>query len=64
MTKVETIQNMANAIFTDKTKMISSDEYLELIKNAKSSEEKDFYSILYSYFLGERQKEVIKNVKY
>ena len=35
MTKVETIQNMANAILTDKTKMITIDEYAELIKNAK-----------------------------
>ena len=62
--KIHKIKEMAKAVLDNDNKGISLSEYNELLKNAKSEEEIEVYKLLYEYFLGKNQTEVIKDGKY
>ena len=64
MTKLELIQATAKTLLDSDSKVISTNEYNTLISTAETQEEKDFYSIMYNFLLGKKQKEVIANEKY
>lgn len=64
MTKLELIQTTAKTLLDSDSKVISTNEYNTLISTANTQEEKDFYSIMYNFLLGKKQKEVIANEKY
>ena len=64
MTKLELIQTTAKTLLDSDSKVISTNEYNTLISTAETQEEKDFYSIMYNFLLGKKQKEVIANEKY
>lgn len=64
MTKLELIQATAKTLLNSDSKVISTNEYNTLISTAETQEEKDFYSIMYNFLLGKKQKEVIANEKY
>ena len=64
MTKIETLKNSAEALFGDDNPMMSGEEYLDLLKNAKSRAEKEFYTQIHNFLLAQRQKEVFANESY
>ena len=64
MTKIETLKHSAKVLFDSDNPTLNGDEYLELLKSAKSREEKEFFTQIYNYLLAQRQKEVIKNEHY
>ncbi len=64
MTKLELIQATAKTLLDSDSKVISTNEYNTLISTADTQAEKDFYSIMYNFLLGKKQKEVIANEKY
>ena len=51
MTKIETLKNSAEALFGSDNPTISGEEYLELLENAKSRAEKEFYTQIYNFLL-------------
>ena len=64
MTKIELLQETAQSLLNDESRIISTNEYLALISEAKTQEEKDFYSQMYDYLMKKKQEEVIANEKY
>ena len=64
MTKIELLQETAQSLLGDESRIISTNEYLTLISEAKNQAEKDFYSQMYNYLIGKKQEEVIANEKY
>lgn len=64
MTKIELLQETAQSLLNDESRIISTNEYLTLISEAKTQEEKDFYSQMYDYLMKKKQEEVIANEKY
>ena len=64
MTKIELLQETAHTLLNNESCIISTNEYLTLISNAKNQDEKDFYSLIYNYLIDKKQKEVIANEKY
>lgn len=64
MTKVETLKHSAEVLFGGDTPTISGEEYLTLLEQANSQEEKEYYAQIYNYLLAKRQKEVIANEHY
>lgn len=64
MTKIETLKNSAELLLGSDDRIISGEEYLELLGGAKSRAEKEFYTEIYNFLLARRQKEVIANESY
>lgn len=64
MSKTEIIALMAKTILNDNSKVISTDEFNELIAKAETTEEKELYLTLYNYFLQKKQKEVVARGEY
>ena len=64
MTKIQLIQTTAQTLLDSESKIISANEYNELVSNAKSQDEIDFYAEMYNYLLGQKQQKVIANEKY
>lgn len=64
MTKIQLIQETAKTVLNDESRIISTNEYLTLISEATTQDEKDFYSQMYNYLIGKKQEEVIANEKY
>ena len=64
MSKTEAIENMIKIILGDDNKMISTDEYNELIEKAKTTTEENLYTLIYNYLLQVKQTEVVKNAKF
>ena len=49
MSRIEAVEQMAKAILGNSDKVISTDEYNELISQAHDQEERDLYTELYNY---------------
>ena len=64
MQKIESIENMAKTILSDKSHIISPDELNSLLSLAESDIEKELYIELYNFFLRKKSEEVIKNGKF
>lgn len=64
MTRIQLFQSTAENIFEGDNPVLTAEEYLTLIREAKTQEEKDFYSQMYNYLLAQKQKEVIANETY
>lgn len=64
MTRIELFQSTAENLFNSNNPVLTTEEYLTLIREAKTQEEKDFYSQMYNYLLSRKQKEVIANETY
>lgn len=64
MTRIKLFQSTAENIFEGDNPVLTAEEYLTLIREAKTQKEKDFYLQIYNYLLAERQKEVIANETY
>lgn len=64
MTRIQLFQSTAENLFEGNNPVLTAEEYLTLIRGAKTQEEKDFYSQIYNYLLSRRQKEVIANESY
>ena len=64
MTRIQSFQSTAENLFNGNNPVLTSNEYLTLIRKAKTQEEKDFYSQMYNYLLSKKQKEVIANETY
>ena len=61
MSRIETLELLAKTLLDNKDKVISTDEYNELVAKAKSSEEAELYTELYNYLLKKKQKELVQN---
>lgn len=64
MTRIQLFQSTAEKLFDGENSVLTAEEYLTLIQEAKTQEEKDFYSQMYNYLLSRKQKEVIENETY
>ena len=64
MTRIQLFQSTAENLFDGNNPVLTAEEYLTLIREAKNQEEKDFYSQMYNYLLSRKQKEVIANETY
>ena len=64
MTRIQLFQSTAENLFNGNNPVLTAEEYLTLIREAKTQEEKDFYSQMYNYLLSKKQKEVIANESY
>ena len=64
MTRIQLFQLTAENLFDGNNPVLTAEEYLTLIREAKTQEEKDFYSQMYNYLLSRKQKEVIANETY
>ncbi len=64
MSKTEAIEIFAKSVFSGEKKVISTDEFNELMEKAESQQERDFYLYIYSYLLQRSQKEVVQSGKY
>ena len=64
MTRIQLFQSTAENLFDGNNPVLTAEEYLTLIREAKTQEEKDFYSQIYNYLLSRKQKEVIANETY
>ena len=64
MTRIQLFQSTAENLFDGNNPVLTAEEYLTLIREAKTQEEKDFYSQMYNYLLSRKQKEVIANESY
>lgn len=64
MTRIQLFQSTAEKLFEGDNPVLTAEEYLTLIREAKTQEEKDFYSQTYNYLLAQKQKEVIANERY
>ncbi len=64
MTRIQLFQSTAENLFDGNNPVLTAEEYLTLIREAKTQEEKDFYSQMYNYLLSRKQKEVIANETY
>lgn len=64
MTRIQLFQSTAENLFDGNNPVLTAEEYLTLIREAKTQDEKDFYSQMYNYLLSRKQKEVIANETY
>ena len=64
MTRIQLFQSTAENLFDSNNPVLTAEEYLTLIREAKTQDEKDFYSQMYNYLLSRKQKEVIANETY
>ena len=64
MTRIQLFQSTAENLFDGNNPVLTAEEYLTLIREAKTQEEKDFYSQMYNYLLSRKQNEVIANETY
>ncbi len=64
MTRIEAIEQMAKAVLDNEDKVIGTDEYNQLLAQAKTEEERELYTELYNYLLQKKQKELIQNGVY
>ena len=64
MTRIQLFQSTAEHLFDGNNPVLTAEEYLTLIRESKTQEEKDFYSHMYNYLLSRKQKEVIANESY
>ncbi len=61
MSRIEALELLAKTLLDNKDKVISTDEYNELVAHAKNQEEADLYTELYNYLLKKKQKELVQN---
>ena len=61
---IRQFQKSLQQILDRENRVISTQDFLELISNAKTQEEKDIYCLIYNYLLQKKQQEVIANEKY
>ena len=61
MSCVEAVEQMAKAVLGSRDKVISMDEYNELISQAHDQEERDLYTELYNYLLKKKQRGLVEN---
>lgn len=59
MSKTEAIEVFAKKLFNEEKKVISTDEFNNLVENAETQQERDFYLYVYNYLLQQSQKEVV-----
>ena len=64
MSRVEAVEQMAKAVLGNSGKVISTDEYNELISQAHDQEERDLYTELYNYLLKKKQRGLVENGVY
>ena len=64
MSKTEAIENMVKIILGGESRMLSTDEYNELIEKAETKTEENLYTVIYNYLLAEKQTEVVSNAKF
>ena len=64
MSRIEAVEQMAKAILGNSDKVISTDEYNELISQAHDQEERDLYTELYNYLLKNKQRGLVENGVY
>lgn len=64
MSKTEAIENMVKIILGGESRMLSTDEYNELIEKAETKTEENLYTVIYNYLLAEKQIEVVNNAKF
>lgn len=64
MSKTEAIESFAKAVFSEEKKVISTDEFNNLVAAAETQAERDFYLHIYNYLLQQSQKEVIAGESY
>lgn len=64
MTKIQLLQSTAENLLNANNPVLTANEYLTLIQQAKTQEEKNFYSQTYNYLLSQKQKEIIANEHY
>ena len=64
MSRVEAVEQMAKAILGNSDKVISTDEYNELISQAQNQEERDLYTELYNYLIKKKQRGLVEDGVY
>lgn len=64
MSRVEAVEQMAKAVLGNSDKVISTDEYNQLIAQAHDREERDLYTELYNYLLKKKQRGLVENGVY
>ena len=64
MSRKEALELAAKTLLDNKDKVLSTDEYNELLAQAKSNEEAQFYTELYNYLLKKKQKKLVSNGVY
>lgn len=64
MSRVEAVERMAKAVLGNSDKVISTDEYNELISQAQNQEERDLYTELYNYLIKKKQRGLVEDGVY
>lgn len=64
MSRVEAVEQMAKAVLGNSDKVISTDEYNELISQAQNQEERDLYTELYNYLIKKKQRGLVEDGVY
>ena len=64
MSRVEAVEQMAKAVLGNSDKVISTDEYNELISQAQSQEERDLYTELHNYLIKKKQRGLVEDGVY
>ena len=64
MSKTEAIERMMKIILSDEDKVLSTDEYNELINKAETETEEKLYTLIYNYLLKQKQTEVVRDAKF
>ena len=64
MSRMEAVEQMAKAVLGNSDKVISTDEYNELISQAQNQEERDLYTELYNYLIKKKQRGLVEDGVY
>ena len=64
LAKVEYFYVKLEVILSDDDKMLSIDDYNDLIAKTDDTAEISLYTLIFNYLLGLKQAEVVKNAKF